>query len=568
MPKTVLITGSSSGIGKACAILLAQHSFIVYAGTRTPEKIDFQHENLYPIKLDLTNFEALNNAINKIYTKHKKIDIVINNAGYGLISALEDATELQMKNQFDINLFSIFRVCKIVIPFMKEQKSGLIINMSSYLGEVALPLMSYYSASKFAIEGLTEALRYELKEQNIRVHSILPWFIKTDFIKNDLVENEVYKPNIVSKVMKNVENGSSPKIVADAILELINNPQAKSKIYVGKKNHKILSMKSELENDDFEKKIFEDNTATWESLFYNIVENRYETSSILKNNKDYIKRVDISNGIVTFDIFLKNHQERSKDILYFDKMLAIVIIEKGSVTIINKSGNQEMTLAENKIHLITSSQQNATIVLHKSKETNIFVLMVSDFILKRYLSNKENEPVDFLYQQIHNSSYMNLVNTQPIDALTLYFLKRIKETNSHETMQNILGEHRTIELMLHRFSLLDIVDKRIDKTTLYIAQKAKECLLGNFISPPKVDNLAHLCSTNKTKLNISFKRVYKMTISNYIKKLRLEKANTLLRETSLTIGEVSKSVGYQHQGNFSKLFFEMYGLYPKELLKS
>jgi len=563
--KIVLITGSSSGIGKATALFLAQNRFVVYAGSRTPEQIEIEHENLHPIKLDLTNLEQLDSSIKKIYKKHNQIDIVINNAGYGLISAVEDATEEQMKNQFDINIFSIFRVCKIVIPMMKERRSGLIINMSSYLGEIALPLMSYYSASKFAVEGLTEALRYELKGQGIRVYSVLPWFIKTDFAKDDLVSNKIDRVSISSKVIAKVESGSSPSIVAEAILELINNPQSKSKIYVGQSENKILSMKSELEYDDFLNIVFTDTTEQWKSLFYNISDSRYQTSTILKNSNESIERVDISNGIVSFDISLKNHRAKNMDIAYMDKMVAIVIIEKGTVIIVDNECNRETVLVKNRVHLIVSSKQNSSITVDKANESKIFLLLISDFILKRYLSNRENEPIDFLYQKIQHSPYINRLNTQPIDALTLYLLKRIKDTYISEMMQSISGEHRTVELMLHRFSLLDIVDKSMDRDSLAIAIKAKEYLLENFISPPKVEHLAHLCSSNKTKLNIVFKKVYKMTIANYVKKLRLENANILLREESLTIGEVAKKVGYQHQGNFTKLFFEMYGVYPKEL---
>jgi len=566
MKKIVLITGSSSGIGKATAL---QNGFIVYAGSRTPEQIEIEHENLYPIRLDLTNLEQLNGSINEIYKKHNYIDIVINNAGYGLVSAIEDATEEQMKNQFDINVFSIFRVCKIVIPRMKERRSGFIINMSSYLGEVALPLMSYYSASKFAVEGLTEALRYELKDQNIKVYSVLPWFIKTDFTKDDLVENknDVFRLGVSSKMIDKVNKGASPLIVAKAILELIDNPKSKSKVYVGKGENKILSMKNELEYDDFLTTVFADTSAQWKSLFYNISDSRYQTSFILKNSNESIKRVDISSGIVSFDISLKKHRAKNIDIAYMDKMVAIVIVEKGTVTIVDNECDKETILEENRVHLIASSKQNSSITMDKAKESTIFLLLISDFILKRYLSNKENEPIDFLYQKIQHSPYINLLNTQPIDALTLYMLKRIKERHKSEMMQSISGEHRTVELMLYRFSLLDFIDRSIDKDSLAIAMKVKEHLLENFISPPKVEYIAHLCSTNKTKLNTVFKKVYKMTIANYVKKLRLENANILLREESLTIGEVAKKVGYQHQGNFTKLFFDYYGVYPKELIK-
>lgn len=376
-----MITGASSGIGKACVNLLVDVGFIVYAGSRTPEKIDIVHQNLYPIALDLTSHEQIKSSIDAIYKKQGSLDIVINNAGYGLISSVEDANEKEMKSQFDINVFSIFRVCKAAIPYMKDQENSIIINIGSYFGKVALPLFSFYSASKFAVEGLTDALKYELKDLNIRVHSVVPGFTKTNFTNADLVENSYtfnrhssYKKilDTTPQLMENINNGSDPKVVAKTILETINNHNSNTRVYVEDKNHKISLLGDELTED---------------------------------------------------------------------------------------------------------------------------------------------------------------------------------------------------EKMIYRFYLLEMADMDIDKDELKIAMDAKEILLKDFANPPKIEYLAKLCATNKTKLNKVFQNVYKITIGNYIKKLRLEKANLLLQEQSLTIGEVAKEVGYLHQGNFSRLFFEKYHVHPKDLLR-
>lgn len=376
-----MITGASSGIGKACVNLLVDVGFIVYAGSRTPEKIDIVHQNLYPIALDLTSHEQIKSSIDAIHKEQGSLDIVINNAGYGLISSVEDVNEEEMKSQFDINVFSIFRVCKAAIPYMKNQENSIIINIGSYFGKVALPLFSFYSASKFAVEGLTDALRYELKDLNIRVHSVIPGFTKTNFTNADLVENfytfnrhSSYKKilDTTPQLMENINNGSDPKVVAKTILETINNHNSNTRVYVEDKNHKISLLGDELTED---------------------------------------------------------------------------------------------------------------------------------------------------------------------------------------------------EKMIYRFYLLEMADMDIDKDELKIAMDAKEILLKDFANPPKIEYLAKLCATNKTKLNKVFQNVYKITIGNYIKKLRLEKANLLLQEQSLTIGEVAKEVGYLHQGNFSKLFFEKYHVHPKDLLR-
>jgi AraC-like DNA-binding protein len=112
-----------------------------------------------------------------------------------------------------------------------------------------------------------------------------------------------------------------------------------------------------------------------------------------------------------------------------------------------------------------------------------------------------------------------------------------------------------------------MLDKDIDEEELAIASRAKSHLLSSFKNPPTIETLAHLCATNESKLKKVFKKVYKSTIYAYVQRLRLEEANLLLREECMTIGEVAKRVGYKHQGHFSKLFFETYGVYPKDLLK-
>ena len=382
MQKVVLITGASSGIGRACAYFLAEQGFIVYAGSRTPSKLDETHPNLHPIAFDLSNFEKIKESIETIHTQHNRLDVVINNAAYGLISSVEHASEEEMQKQFDINVFSIFRVCKAAIPYMKYKKEeAVIINIGSYFGKVSLPLFAFYSASKFAVEGLTDALTYELKGLGIRVHSVLPGFTKSNFMHANLVENLSTKDmqssytealSSIPQLMTNVENGTEPIVVAQSILETINNKDADKRVYVENSSYKIFPLKDELTDD---------------------------------------------------------------------------------------------------------------------------------------------------------------------------------------------------EQMIYRFYKLELESMYIDKNELKIAIDAKEILLREYVNPPKIAYLASLCATNKTKLQHVFKEVYKMTIFEYVKKLRLEKANILLKEHSLSIGEVAKAVGYQHQGNFSKLFSQTYGISPKELLK-
>ena len=207
--KTVLITGASSGMGRATAMLLCKNGYNVYASSRTPHKLkSIQSKYLTPLHLDLKDFATIKAAVDSI----KKIDILINNAGYGLVSTVEDVKESEMLEQFNINVFGVLRTCKAVIPKMREQNSGIIINISSFLGKTGLPLFTFYNASKYALEGITDSLRFELKDFNIRVHSILPGFFDTNFARDNLVLNKntfsldsPYK-HIVSNLVPQISN--------------------------------------------------------------------------------------------------------------------------------------------------------------------------------------------------------------------------------------------------------------------------------------------------------------------------------------------------------------------------
>jgi len=131
--KTVLITGASSGMGRATALFLAKNGYEVYVGSRTPSKLkSLQSSTIHPIKLDITDAKQIQNTIKSI----KSIDILINNAGYGLVSTVEDLDEEEMLEQFNVNVFGVLRVTKAVIPKMREKHSGIIINISSFLGKM------------------------------------------------------------------------------------------------------------------------------------------------------------------------------------------------------------------------------------------------------------------------------------------------------------------------------------------------------------------------------------------------------------------------------------------------
>ena len=304
-----------------------------------------------------------------------------------------------------------------------------------------------------------------------------------------------------------------------------------------------------------------------DSFFFNITDTSYKITKLFENKKEHITRVDISNGIVFFDIYLTLSTNKEFNVKNLDRMVVIPVIKKGNFSLKDNIQNQTYEIKEDSISIFTSSRQNLTLKINQSKETESFVLFIADFILKRYLSSNPNEVINFLYNNIQKEVSCELINRQPIDALSLYIIDKIVNTKSSTHMNSIRCEHNILEFMIHRFNLLDMINDKLSNDEICISRSAKAILLRSFTTPPSIEVLAHLCATNESKLKKVFKKVYKTTIYGYVQKLRLEKANLLLKEQYLNIGEIAKEVGYKHQGHFSKLFFEFYGVYPKDLLK-
>jgi AraC-like DNA-binding protein len=303
-----------------------------------------------------------------------------------------------------------------------------------------------------------------------------------------------------------------------------------------------------------------------DSFFFNITDTRYKVTQLLKGEKEHLYRVDISNGIVFLESNLSNlYQEITLENL--DRMVMVVMVNRGEVSIVDHISKKNMVVKETEIGIFCSSQQDMTFVLKKYKNSDIFILFIADFFLKRYLSSNKNEPINFLYNKIQKDISLEKINILPIDALSLYIVEKLLNVSIDDKMQSIRAEHRVVEFMIHRFSLLDILVEDVTAEELALASRAKAIILKDFVHPPTIQNVAHLCATNESKLKKVFKKVYQVTLYSYAQKLRLEEANLLLKEENLTIGEIAKRVGYRHQGHFSKLFFSTYGVYPKELMK-
>jgi NAD(P)-dependent dehydrogenase (short-subunit alcohol dehydrogenase family) len=225
--KTVLITGASSGIGRATAELFAARGWNVAATMRTPEKSDLgaKSERIRLVKLDVTDPASIETAVADVIAQFGAIDVVVNNAGYGLVGPFEAQTEAQIRRQFDTNLFGAMNVIRAVLPHMRGRKSGRIVNVTSVAGRISMPLYSAYCATKWALEGFSEALWLELRQHNIKVKIIEPGMIRTDFF--DRSRDVAKKPGLtaydefvelVSPNLKAWEDaGADPVVVARSI---------------------------------------------------------------------------------------------------------------------------------------------------------------------------------------------------------------------------------------------------------------------------------------------------------------------------------------------------------------
>lgn len=266
MSKVVLITGASSGMGKLTAEFLVNNGYIVYAGTRDVSS-QSNEGNLKRVYIDVTKTDSIKNAVKSIIKDEGKIDVLVNNAGYGLLATVEDGTDEEMFNQFNVNVFGLLKVTREVLPYMREAKSGVIINISSFLGKMGLPLLTHYNASKYAVEGIVDSLRFETLPYDVRVHSIQSGLFGTNFVKKGLVANSQttneespYKElvsHFVPIVAKAINEGPNPQPIADAVKEIIENEDADIFVPVGAEAETFVPLRKELNDKEFEQKVKE-----------------------------------------------------------------------------------------------------------------------------------------------------------------------------------------------------------------------------------------------------------------------------------------------------------------------
>jgi NADP-dependent 3-hydroxy acid dehydrogenase YdfG len=262
MKKTVLITGASSGFGKVAAKLFHNNGWNVIATMRSPEKETelSAFSNVLISKLDVTMKSTIQNSVKEGIEKFGKIDVLVNNAGYGALGALEAATEEQMKKQFDVNFFGLIEVTKAVLPAMRQQKSGTVINVSSIGGRVTFPFSSLYHATKFAVEGLTESMQYELNPLGIRLKIIEPGGYKTEFAGRSMALFGVdglddYQPAFDKFITMLDQWPMSENIgeVADAIYEAATDGTEKLRYPVGHDAAQLIQTRQQMGDVDFKK---------------------------------------------------------------------------------------------------------------------------------------------------------------------------------------------------------------------------------------------------------------------------------------------------------------------------
>ena len=245
MAKVILITGASAGIGKATAKLLVSKGHTVYGAARRLDKMqDLKALGVKLLEMDVTVEESMVKGVEEILRNEKRIDVLVNNAGYGSYGALEDVPISEAKYQFKVNIFGLARLTQLVLPTMRAQHSGTIINISSIGGKLGEPHGVWYHATKFAVEGLSDSLRMELKQFGINVVVIEPGAIKTEWAgiaRENLMKvsgNTAYKDLARKhvKLFEQADNSSmsdEPIVIAHAIDKAINASRPKTRYAVG-----------------------------------------------------------------------------------------------------------------------------------------------------------------------------------------------------------------------------------------------------------------------------------------------------------------------------------------------
>jgi NAD(P)-dependent dehydrogenase (short-subunit alcohol dehydrogenase family) len=264
-----VVTGSSSGIGLATSLALARNGYLTYATMRNLAKrnsfesiADKQHLPIRVVQLDVTDENSIKSAIESILSEAGRIDLLVNNAGYVLTGAFEDIGINEIKALYETNVFGVIRVTQAVLPIMRKQGSGRIINISSGAGRIGYPGGSAYVSSKFALEGLSESMAYEIEQFGIRTVLVEPGFVRTKIGENMAISKKTQDPNspysqmmqmMSSNQERMLENGSDADLVASVVAEAATAKEPNLRYLVGKDVQQMMAAKKSRSDEEFQK---------------------------------------------------------------------------------------------------------------------------------------------------------------------------------------------------------------------------------------------------------------------------------------------------------------------------
>jgi short-subunit dehydrogenase len=278
--KVAIVTGCSSGIGLETSKILARNGFYTYATMRNTDKIQETDKSIREnsgdddlplriIRLDVNDDTSVHNAIDTILSERQKIDILVNNAGYALVGPLRETSIDEMKAQFETNFFGAIRVIKVVLPTMRTQRSGRIVNIVSMGGRIAVPLDSIYHGTKFGLEGVSESLQYELEQFGIKIVLIEPGAVRSNFWANLKIAKSAEQMNnsnspysqLIQTVSKAFERMSTETTaageVAKVVLEAVTSDDPSFRYVVGKDAQRIMDTRKNMSDKHFKEWMME-----------------------------------------------------------------------------------------------------------------------------------------------------------------------------------------------------------------------------------------------------------------------------------------------------------------------
>lgn len=246
--RVVLITGASSGVGQSTARLLAERGYKVFGTSRNPTSVE-PISMVEMLPLDVQADDSVQACVEAVVNRSGRLDVVINNAGYELAGALEEISSAEARAQFETNFFGVVRMVDAVLPLMRRQKGGHIINVGSLSGLSAIPFLGIYSASKFALEGYTEALRHEVKPFNIRVSLTEAGFLKTPMMHHRqlagsrIAEYDHWRQRALDAIRAHEEKGPGPEAVAEKLLEIVSTETPRLRYLIGEQAKSVTRLR-------------------------------------------------------------------------------------------------------------------------------------------------------------------------------------------------------------------------------------------------------------------------------------------------------------------------------------